>query len=122
MYKGPKGLTPWVDLSSHQYPANVLLAGLGWAFTPKSPFEVPKKLQLFMLKGPRIKHIAKFFIGVPWVRNGQCKQFQAMGRARHYDIRPRTTVRVGLVVGGLQPDGYCARPNDKLPPSTQWEN
>ena len=44
-----------------------------------------------------------------------------MGRARHYDIRPRITVRVGLVVGGLQPDGYCARPNDKLPPSTQWK-
>ena len=39
-----------------------------------------------------------------------------------YDIRPRITVRVGLVVGGLQPDGYCARPNDKLPPSAQWED
>ena len=28
----------------------------GGSFTPKSPFEVPKKLQLFMLKGPRKKH------------------------------------------------------------------
>ena len=28
----------------------------------------------------------------------------------------------GLVVGGLQPDGYCARSNDKLPPSAQWKN
>ena len=28
----------------------------GGAFTPKSPFEVPKKLHLFMLKGPRKKH------------------------------------------------------------------
>ena len=45
-----------------------------------------------------------------------------MGRARHYDIRLRITIRVGLVLGGLQPDGYCARPNDKLPPSAQWEN
>ena len=45
-----------------------------------------------------------------------------IGRTRHYDIRPRITIRVGLVVGGLQPGGYCARPNDKLPPLTQWEN
>ena len=28
----------------------------GGAFNPKSPFEVPKKLHLFMLRGPRIKH------------------------------------------------------------------
>ena len=45
-----------------------------------------------------------------------------MGRARYYHIRPRITVRVGLVVGGLQPGGYCARSNDKLPPSAQWGN
>ena len=28
----------------------------------------------------------------------------------------------GHVVGDLQPDGYCARSNDKLPPSAQWNN
>ena len=45
----------------------------GGAFTPTSPFELPKKLHLFMLRGPRIKNIAKLFIGVPSVRNGQCE-------------------------------------------------
>ena len=39
MLRGPKALTPWVDLSGHQYTENVLLAGLGWAFTPESPFD-----------------------------------------------------------------------------------
>ena len=24
------------------------------------------------------------------------------------------------MVGGMQPDGYCAISNDKLPPSAQW--
>ena len=43
-----------------------------------------------------------------------------MGRVRHYHIRPRITVRVGLVVGGMPPDGYCARSNDTLPSSAQW--
>ena len=33
--RGPKGLTRWVDLSSHQYPENGLLAGLRWGFHPK---------------------------------------------------------------------------------------
>ena len=41
--KRAKRLTPWVDFSSHQYPESGLLAGLVGAFTPKSPFEVPKK-------------------------------------------------------------------------------
>ena len=52
MLRGPKRLTRWVDLSTHQYPETGLLAGLGWGFTPKSPFEVAKKLHIFMLRGP----------------------------------------------------------------------
>ena len=39
-----------------------------------------------------------------------------MGRARSQHIRPRISVRVRLMVGGLQPDGYWARSNNKLPP------
>ena len=35
MLRGPKCLTPWVDLRCHQYPENGLLAGLGWGFHPK---------------------------------------------------------------------------------------
>ena len=38
MLRGPKCLTPWVDLRYHQYPENGLLAG----FTTKTPFEVSK--------------------------------------------------------------------------------
>ena len=41
------------------------------------PLKYPKKLHLFMLKGPRKKNITKLFIRVPGVRNGQCKQFHA---------------------------------------------
>ena len=63
MLRGPKCLTPWVDLSSHQHPKNGLLAGLGGAFTPISPFEVPKKIHLFMLKGPRIKTLPSCSLG-----------------------------------------------------------
>ena len=33
------------------------------AFTPKSPFEVPKKLHLFMLKGPRKKTLPSCSLG-----------------------------------------------------------
>ena len=61
MLRGPKCLTPSVDLSSHQHPKNGLLAGLGWGFHPK--IEVPKKLHLFMLKGPRIKTLPSCSLG-----------------------------------------------------------
>ena len=42
MLRGPKGLTPGVDLRCHQYPENGLQVW-GEAFTPKSPFVVSKK-------------------------------------------------------------------------------
>ena len=47
------------------------------AFTPKSPFEVPKKTPLIYVKRAKEKNITKLFIRVPGVRNGQCKQFHA---------------------------------------------
>ena len=39
--------------------------GWGGAFTPKSPFEVPKKTTLIYVKRAKDKNIAKLFIGVP---------------------------------------------------------
>ena len=48
----------------------------GGAFTPKSPFEVQKN-QFIYVKRAKDKNIAKLFIGVPRVRNWQCKQFHA---------------------------------------------
>ena len=51
--RGPTCLTPQVDLSSHQYPQNGLLAGFG-GFTLTSSFRVNKK-SIYMLQGPRIK-------------------------------------------------------------------
>ena len=79
MLKGPKGLTPWVDLRCHQYPENGLLAGLGGAFTPKSPFEVSKKtgvtkLAFIYVKRAKAKDNVISYFGVPRVRNDQCKQ------------------------------------------------
>ena len=67
----------WVDLSSHQYAENGLLAGLGWGFHPKITLLSTRKTPLIYVKRAKDKNIAKLFIGVPWVRNGQCKQFQA---------------------------------------------
>ena len=51
MLREPKCLTPHVDLSSHQYPKNGLLADFVWGFhgDQKSPFEGNKELHLFML-------------------------------------------------------------------------
>ena len=53
--RGPKCLTPHVDLSSHKYPKNGLLADFVWGFQvdPKSPFEGHKEIHLL---GPRIKY------------------------------------------------------------------
>ena len=47
----PRGLI-WVAVS---IPKMFCWQAWGGAFTPKSPFEVPQKLHLFMLKGPRKK-------------------------------------------------------------------
>ena len=63
MLRGPKGLTLWVDLSSHQYHENGLLAGLGRGFHPKITLEVPNKLHLFMLRGPRINTLPSCALG-----------------------------------------------------------
>ena len=80
MLRGPKGLTPWVDLRCHQYPENGLLAGLGWGFHPKitlwSQQKQGKKLFFIYVKRGKAKNNVISYLGVPWVRNDQCKQFK----------------------------------------------
>ena len=73
MWKGPKGLTPWVDLSRCQHPENVLLAGLGWGFHLKITLWCTNKTPLIYVKRAKEKNITKLLIRVPGVRNGQCK-------------------------------------------------
>ena len=48
MLREPKGLTRWVDLSSHQYPENGLLARLGWGFHPKMTPRSTKKNSIYL--------------------------------------------------------------------------
>ena len=55
----PRGLI-WVAVS---IPKMFCWQAWGGAFTPKSPFEVPKKLHLFMLKGPRKKILPSCSLG-----------------------------------------------------------
>ena len=55
----PRGLI-WVAVS---IPKMFCWQAWGGAFTPKSPFEVPKKLHLFMLKGPRKKTLPSCSLG-----------------------------------------------------------
>ena len=55
----PRGLI-WVAVN---IPKMFCWQAWGGAFTPKSPFEVPKKLHLFMLKGPKKKTLPSCSLG-----------------------------------------------------------
>ena len=92
MLRGPKCLTRWVDLSSNKYPENGLLAGLGWAFSPKSPFEVPKKLHLFMLRGPRIKTLPSCSLGFHEYEMDNASNFKR-------DFTPDSNLKRGNEIG-----------------------
>ena len=76
MLRGPKCLTPWVDLRCHQYHENGLLAGLGWGFHPlKSAKNRGKKLVFIYVKRAKAKNNVISYPGVPRIRSDQCKQF-----------------------------------------------
>ena len=80
MLRGPKCLTPWVDLRCHQYPENGLLAGLGWGFHPKITLSSQQetgvtKLVFSYAKRAKAKSNVISYLGVPRVRYDQRKQF-----------------------------------------------
>ena len=57
--RGPKCLTQCVDLSSHQYPKNWLLADFVWGFHPKITIWRNQRNPFIYVRspeGPRIKH------------------------------------------------------------------
>ena len=57
--RGPKCLTPCVDLSSHQYPKKWLLTDFVWGFHPKITIWRKQRNPFIYVRnpeGPRIKH------------------------------------------------------------------
>ena len=69
-------LVIWIAIN---IPKNGLLAGLGCGFHrhPNITIWSTQKTPLIYVKRAKDKNIANLFIGVTWVRNGRCKQFQA---------------------------------------------
>ena len=81
MLRGPKCLTPWVDLRCHQYPENGLLAGLGWSFHPKITLSSQQKtgvtkLVFIYVKRAKAKNNIISYPGVPRVGMNNASNFK----------------------------------------------